>query len=552
MLKKYAAFIILFVALAWLIAPAFETIDDFFMVQIVSGKYGHHPSDLMLYSSAFYGKVLVLMYHVIPSVNWYFLFFLLAHLISWLIIMDVLFKYNTHYYRLSILLFIYLFSTFGLYFLGSLQFTTTAFILGLSGLLLILNKKNNPAIILGIILVLWACLIRYYSVLLLGGLVLPWFFYKWVLHDGILNILKYKKSILIVLGLVLMAVLIKESGKSIYRQTESGKTLRSFIYERGFLIDNPSFVYTPANYAAFKDAGWTKEDFKIFSDYYFDPSPPFNGERLIYIWTHLKIAKPDQTRIVNGFNKLFSQYQVYALLLLLISSGVLNNKISRKDIFFLIFQSGAILLFLAYLLFYNDFKQRVIIPLFFIASLCIVMHILRETSSAHYTSGKFFPYIYYSIVIFIAIVLFFNYEAMRERRSNDFMLKRQFAIINNIKKDWLVVHGYDLPIENATLRLINDRFDLKGKVYFTMPSYLMHYLTGSKQAGKHQSSFDLLCNNQQTIVLMHDEKTTSVSEVLNYAGLKSGNGTPGYTKIVYPGLAYDLYLIKKQDVIRFR
>jgi hypothetical protein len=516
------------------------------MVQIVSGKYGHHPSELMLYSSPVYGKVLVYLYQAVPAFNWYYFFFLLAHLSSWLVLLNILYKY-THDRRLAMVLFLVLFSTFGLYFLGSLQFTTTAFLLALSGLLLIMTGKNNRDLMAGVIMVLLASMIRYYSVYLLGFLLIPWFIYKWVLCDGIFNILKHKRTMLIILGLCLMVIAIRETGKSIYNQTESGRLFRSFIFERGNLIDNPNFVYTPGNMNTFRKVNWTKEDFSIFSDYYFDQTGPFTGENLGYIYHHLEIIKPDQSRISKGFEKLVSQYQFYGLMLFLIIGATHFKHLERKELIFIVLQSVTILAFLCYLLLFNDFKARVVIPLFFIASVFIVRYVLQEKNRLYTGFIKWTPTFFIVIGIYIVFAVFINYRDSEERRANDHLIKKQFALINAVKKDWLVVHGYDLHIEHATLHLFNKGFDLNGKVYFTMPSTLMHFLTGSSTSQVQQSVFDLICNHKETILLLHNEKKTKVSEILSYSCNKAGRMPLVYTKLTFPGLTSDLYLLENQN-----
>jgi hypothetical protein len=514
------------------------------MVQIVSGKYGHHPSELMLYSSSIYGKVLVFLYKVVPAFNWYYFIFLLAHLTSWLVILNILNKYNTQHRKLAIVLFFLLFSTFGLYFLGNLQFTTTAFILALSGVILIITKKNNWILVAGILMVLLASMIRYYSVYLLGFLLIPWFIYKWVLCNGIFNILNHKKKIIIVLSLCVMVYAIRETGKAIYNQTDSGRNFRSFIFERGNLIDNPNFVYTPANINTFRKANWTKEDFSMFSDYYFDQFGPFTGETLGYIYHHLEILKPDKARVYNGFEKLVSQYQLYCLFLLLVISATLSKRLQRSDLLFIFLQSGTMVVFLLYLLIFNDFKARVVIPLFFISSLFIVMYILNEKNTLLDGFKKPMLYLYFSIGIFIALAVLFNYIASGERRSKDRLIKKQFALINTIRKDWLVVHGYDLPIEHAALQLINRGKDLNGNVYFTMPSCFNHYFSGSKNNNLQKSVFDLLCSDNQTIIILHNDQKIGIADLLLYSSNKTRRKLPGYNKLVIPGLTSDLYLLK--------
>ncbi|NCC71158.1 haloacid dehalogenase-like hydrolase, partial [bacterium] len=252
-MKVYFYFILFFVLSLFVISPAFDTIDDCLMLQIVSGQYGHYPSEFMLYSSVFYGKVLVALYKLVPAFNWYYFIFIISHLVSWLVILNSILKINLKNKVFGISLFFVVFLTFGLYFLGNLQFTTTSFLLGFSGFLLIINSKNKKLIFTGILMVFLASLIRFYSVLLLCWLLMPYMFYRWVLNDGFKNILHYKYQIGLILLLSVAVFFIRDSGRNQYLKDEHANLLGEFIIERGKLIDNPNFIYSEENKAVFLD-----------------------------------------------------------------------------------------------------------------------------------------------------------------------------------------------------------------------------------------------------------------------------------------------------------
>lgn len=517
-MKVYFYFILFFVLSLFTISPAFDTIDDCLMLQIVSGQYGHYPSEFMLYSSAFYGKVLVALYKLVPVFNWYYFIFIISHLVSWLVILNSILKINLKNKVFGISLFFVIFLTFGLYFLGNLQFTTTSFLLGFSGFLLIINSKNKKLIFVGILMVFLASLIRFYSVLLLCWLLMPYMFYRWILNDGFKNILHYKYQIGLILLLSVAVFFIRDSGRNQYLKDEHANLLGEFIIERGKLIDNPNFIYSEENKAVFEKVNWTEQDFNMFFDYYMEPSAPFTPENLKYINENLHIIKPDSSRIINGMHKLFTQYLLYVLIIMLIYSILLLKKLKRKDIIFAALQSMSILVFLSYLIIFNDFKPRVIIVLFFVAIVFLIFHILNHFDFEKFKNHKTIYYV--PLVLIMLIGIGFNTAETFQRIDNHKQIIQQAEVLNNIEKDWLIVHGYDLHVEYQRLKLINDKPLFKGKVYFTMPAFLMHYKTGSKFYDAHISIFDLLCSKDEKVLLLHDENFLNIDEIEAYVGCK--------------------------------
>jgi hypothetical protein len=84
----------------------------------------------------FIGKTLKLLYGITPAVNWYTLFLYFFHFTAMIILQYVFLSLSAH--KISLILFSFLFILFELPLLTKLQFTSTAFVLGMSGLLLLL------------------------------------------------------------------------------------------------------------------------------------------------------------------------------------------------------------------------------------------------------------------------------------------------------------------------------------------------------------------------------------------------------------------------------
>ncbi len=55
-----------------LLPPVLETNDDVMLNSIVSGALNNSPSEFILFSNIFIGRILKSFYTVLPTVNWYF------------------------------------------------------------------------------------------------------------------------------------------------------------------------------------------------------------------------------------------------------------------------------------------------------------------------------------------------------------------------------------------------------------------------------------------------------------------------------------------------
>ncbi|WP_375438109.1 hypothetical protein [uncultured Hymenobacter sp.] len=118
----------------------FEENDDICMLLIASGSYGGAPEAHLVFINYIYGLGLKLLYSITAEIEWYTLVFLLLHTISLSIILFVIIKGKAAKYLklVNILLFCILESQILLH----LQFTTTAAIVSLAGIVLMLEKQG--------------------------------------------------------------------------------------------------------------------------------------------------------------------------------------------------------------------------------------------------------------------------------------------------------------------------------------------------------------------------------------------------------------------------
>ena len=152
----------LFAVFFTLAEPRFDTNDDPGMMFLVQGSDFHEPTEHMVFTNVVIGSTLEWLYSVSSSVNWYSVYLYALHGVA----MAALFVALTRKKRIwcGLVAFLVFSLGFELYFLMNLQFTTTAAVVTLSGLLLILHgtsaDKRWRVPVMGCLLVVIGGLVR--------------------------------------------------------------------------------------------------------------------------------------------------------------------------------------------------------------------------------------------------------------------------------------------------------------------------------------------------------------------------------------------------------
>ena len=117
--------------------PGFDTNDDAVMNMVVAGKgYGLVPDEHMVFTNVLIGFVLKGLYTLWPALPWYGGYLLAVHFAAQSIMLYCVIRPG--YTRLRLRLYLVYFATAGLYLVNNLQFTSTAFLAGQSGILLLM------------------------------------------------------------------------------------------------------------------------------------------------------------------------------------------------------------------------------------------------------------------------------------------------------------------------------------------------------------------------------------------------------------------------------
>jgi hypothetical protein len=128
-------------------APFFSINDDVVMMMIASGTgIYNHPDAHLVFTNILLGGLLKKLYQAAPHYPWYGYYQIFIHFIASLFILYSFLR--VQFSKTRLLLFIVYFLSAGLQFLVFLQFTTTAFAIGQSGILLFLSildgSSNDP------------------------------------------------------------------------------------------------------------------------------------------------------------------------------------------------------------------------------------------------------------------------------------------------------------------------------------------------------------------------------------------------------------------------
>jgi hypothetical protein len=135
---------VLFVLVFAIFEPGFDTNDDAVMNMIVAGKgYGLVPDEHMVFSNVLIGFVLKWLYTACPSFPWYGTYLLIVHFAAQTTMLYCVIA--TGYTRLRLRLYLAYFLAAGLYVLNNLQFTSAAFLIGQSGILLLMLFVRKTA-----------------------------------------------------------------------------------------------------------------------------------------------------------------------------------------------------------------------------------------------------------------------------------------------------------------------------------------------------------------------------------------------------------------------
>ena len=260
-----------------IVTLGFESNDDIGMAQIASGVTTGTPSAELIFSNILVGSVLKFLYGLTDGVNWYTLYLLGAHFVALTGLLWALLRLNPS--RMSVVLFALVFVEFELALLLRLQFTSTAILAAVSGVVLILSRDelsgqgSAVSLLYGAGLLILAGLIRpdamYYGLVLL----VPVMAYEAVTFRRWRPFAAIAVSVVAVAGAAAL-------DDWHYRSDPAWREFMAYNRARALVHDLPIVKYEPNTRFFFDRIGWSYTDWGMFTNWFFTDIDTFSRPRI--------------------------------------------------------------------------------------------------------------------------------------------------------------------------------------------------------------------------------------------------------------------------------
>ncbi|WP_299219896.1 hypothetical protein [uncultured Aquimarina sp.] len=211
----------------------FESNDDVVMALISSGAYSGDIDNHLVFINMLYGSLLNLFYYLIPAYEWYPISFVIINILSvTLISWTILRTTNNKLEKLIFLLFLLLVF---LEITVQLQFTKTAAIAAVSGVIL-LKETKGKMLYGGMSLIILASIIRFEATLLVLLIVMPIFFLDFFKDRKF----RFNFRIKVLLVTVMISFVCKAIDYVYYAQDAEWEYFSKYNKLRGKINDNPN------------------------------------------------------------------------------------------------------------------------------------------------------------------------------------------------------------------------------------------------------------------------------------------------------------------------
>ncbi|MBI4689201.1 MAG: hypothetical protein HY754_02870 [Nitrospirae bacterium] len=449
------------------------------MAMIASGTgFSNVPDEHFYMTNVLLGKILENLYSFLPDYPWYGYYIIFVHFISNVILLYALLKYKFSWTRFSF--FVFYFVAIQMYFLMNLQFTTTAFIAGQSGVFLffaVVNREKStdtnmlshdtphPSLplkggglgrgwglyFIGAMLLLLSALIRINSFYLILILSVPLFSINIMKHSNKKILTEY---LIFLLSVFILSAAAQGYNKYYYKQDKDWND----FYERINLIalnfiDNKNAVYNMETKHIFDKANWSVNDFLMLrSCFYADPEL-YGKQKLEQILSNFKPYKYYMTKksFFNAFIDIFQNKVVWTILfVLLIFVSYSNNK---RNIFPKIVLTAILVgTLIIYLIIFKKVPERAYLPMFSFIAFISLFHIDGSIGFSGKLFGKTFRD---SIRMILPVIGFLSLLSVlngyyKEGQLNDLKnqaIKQAIKNLNPTPDKVFVVWGTNFPYE---------------------------------------------------------------------------------------------------------
>ena len=281
---------VLFAVVIWAIPPAYQTNDDAVMNMIAAGQgIALEPDEHLVFTNVIIGKLLKSLYIRYPGFLWYG-WYLVAT--QWVATIGLLYCFlRPRYNRLRMVGFVVYFFTAGIYFLVNLQFTSTAILAGIAGVILLLQllrtslnsgREKFAVATAAMLLMVWGGLIRSDSFALTVLLATPVFLAAYWSGSASRQV---GLTVFGVMGLVTSFMFLAESYHQECYDEPGWQAFGQYNPLRVKFNDEMWITYTPQTKHVFDQVGWSENDYQMMLNWYFD-DPIYDHQILNAILTN--------------------------------------------------------------------------------------------------------------------------------------------------------------------------------------------------------------------------------------------------------------------------
>jgi hypothetical protein len=249
----------------------YETNDDLMMQRVASGFYTGHPDEHLVFTNVLIGWALRFLYGAWAGCNWYFIYLLAVHYAALTAIAFLVVSRRGGW--LFALLYVGFFLIVETRILLHLQFTTTAFLAGTAGLLLLVDGLRPgrpvhwPEVIAGIAFAGLMCLVREPVALLLAVIACPFLLER-------LGLAGWRRWLGTGLASAGIFLVLHGINRWAYQRDPAWAEFSEYNRLRGEIHMTALVKFIPKAAPA---VGWSENDGWMFSQFYFSDPEVYAG-----------------------------------------------------------------------------------------------------------------------------------------------------------------------------------------------------------------------------------------------------------------------------------
>jgi hypothetical protein len=270
------------------LAPGFDTNDDVVINMIVAGEgFGLEPDEHMVFTHVWIGQLLKEAYTHFPDLPWYAGYLLIVQAAANVVLLYCTIESGFTWLRLR--LYLLYFITAGLFFIHNLQFTSTAFMAGQTGILLLLlsalrsdrgqsHMRVYRPIAAALALLILASLVRrevFYPLVVLG-----------LVTCGLYGIFTVRRAANLVRSgavlatALLVAVFSWRANDAYYNADLGWKDFYAYNRLRVKFNDEAWVSYSERTAKAFSEVGWSENDMAMLRAWFYDDEERYSHDNL--------------------------------------------------------------------------------------------------------------------------------------------------------------------------------------------------------------------------------------------------------------------------------